>query len=108
MIGNLTGAPHKLGSMGRPVPIYNIDLLDSDGKSAPTGEPGEIVVDTRNGAPCGLFTGYYGDEEKTKEAWHDGYYHTGDMAWRDEDGFYYYIGRADDVIKIFRVPHRAV
>lgn len=99
MIGNLTGAPHKLGSMGRPVPIYNIDLLDSDGKSAPTGEPGEIVVDTRNGAPCGLFTGYYGDEEKTKEAWHDGYYHTGDMAWRDEDGFYYYIGRADDVIK---------
>ena len=99
MIGNLTGAPHKVGSMGKPAPIYEIDLLDADGKSVPVGESGEIVVKTANGAPCGLFTGYYGDEAKTKEVWHDGYYHTGDVAWRDEDGFYWYVGRADDVIK---------
>ena len=99
MIGNLTGAPHKVGSMGKPAPIYDIDLLDADGKSVPVGESGEIVVKTANGAPCGLFTGYYGDETKTKEVWHDGYYHTGDVAWRDEDGFFWYVGRADDVIK---------
>ncbi len=99
MIGNLTGAPHKVGSMGKPAPIYDIDLLDADGKSVPVGESGEIVVKTANGTPCGLFTGYYGDEAKTKEVWHDGYYHTGDVAWRDEDGFFWYVGRADDVIK---------
>ncbi len=99
IIGNLTGAPHKLGSMGKPAPIYDVDLLSADGKSVPDGETGEIVVRTANGAPCGLFQGYYNDEEKTKEVWYDGYYHTGDMAWRDEDGFYWYVGRADDVIK---------
>ncbi len=99
MIGNLVGAPHKLGSMGKPAPIYDIDLLDSEGKSVQVGETGEIVVKTQNGKPNGLFTGYYLDEEKTKEVWHDGYYHTGDLAWRDEDGFYWYVGRADDVIK---------
>ena len=99
MIGNLTGAPHKIGSMGKPAPIYDIDLLTADGTSAPTGETGEIVVKTANGAPCGLFTGYYGDAAKTAEVWHDGYYHTGDVAWRDEDGFYWYVGRVDDVIK---------
>ena len=99
IIGNLTGAPHKLGSMGKPAPIYNVDLLSADGKSVPVGETGEIVVRTAEGAPCGLFQGYYNDEEKTKEVWYDGYYHTGDMAWRDEDGFYWYVGRADDVIK---------
>ncbi|MBQ1262989.1 MAG: AMP-binding protein, partial [Oscillospiraceae bacterium] len=64
-----------------------------------TGETGEIVINVKNGMPCGLFAGYYGDEEKTREVLHDGYYHTGDMAWRDEDGFYFYVGRADDVIK---------
>ena len=99
MIGNMVGAPHKIGSMGKPAPIYNIRLMDKDGKTPSVGETGEIVVDVSNGAPCGLFTGYYNDPEKTAEAWHDGYYHTGDLAWMDEDGFYWYVGRADDVIK---------
>ncbi len=99
MIGNLTGAEHKIGSMGKPAPIYDIDIHDSDGKSAKIGQPGEIVVRIAEGAPCGLFTGYYNDQSKTDEVWYDGYYHTGDVAWRDEDGFYWYVGRVDDVIK---------
>ncbi len=99
IIGNMIGAPHKIGSMGKPAPIYDIDLFDSDGNSVPVGETGEIVVNVKNGAPCGLFTGYYKDEAKTNEVWHDGYYHTGDTAWRDEDGYYWYVGRVDDVIK---------
>ena len=99
IIGNMVGAPHKIGSMGKPAPIYKVDIVDPDGKSVAVGETGEIVVDVRDGAPCGLFTGYYGDEEKTREVWHDGFYHTGDTAWRDEDGFYWYVGRVDDVIK---------
>ncbi len=99
LIGNLTGAPHKVGSMGKPSPTYDIDLVDADGKTVPDGEVGEIVVNVSNGVPCGLFAGYYGDEQKTKEVWHDGFYHTGDTAWRDEDGFFWYVGRVDDVIK---------
>ena len=99
IIGNMTGADHKIGSMGKPAPIYDVKLVDPDGNEVPVGENGEIVVNVSNGAPCGLFTGYYNDEEKTKEVWYDGYYHTGDVAWRDEDGFYWYVGRADDVIK---------
>ena len=99
IIGNMTGAPHKIGSMGKPAPIYDVCLLDSDGNPVKAGENGEIVVKVKDGAPCGLFTGYYHDEEKTKEVWHDGYYHTGDVAWMDEDGFYWYVGRVDDVIK---------
>ena len=99
IIGNMIGDSHKIGSMGKPAPIYDVALLDADGNPVPVGESGEIVVNVKNGAPCGLFTGYYGDEEKTKEVWHDGYYHTGDVAWCDEDGFYWYVGRADDVIK---------
>ena len=99
IIGNLIGAPHKIGSMGKPAPIYDVSLVDADGNPVPVGESGEIVVNVKNGAPCGLFTGYYGDKEKTAEVWHDGYYHTGDVAWCDEDGFYWYVGRTDDVIK---------
>ena len=99
IIGNLIGAPHKIGSMGKPAPIYDVSLVDADGNPVSVGESGEIVVNVTNGAPCGLFTGYYGDQEKTDEVWHDGYYHTGDVAWCDEDGFYWYVGRADDVIK---------
>ncbi len=99
LIGNLTGEPHKIGSMGKPAPIYDIDIVDENGNSVPDGEVGEIVVNVSNGAPCGLFVGYYNDYEKTKEVWHDGFYHTGDTAWRDEDGFYWYVGRVDDVIK---------
>ncbi len=99
IIGNLTGASHKIGSMGKPAPIYDVSLMDADGNAVPTGETGEIVINVRDGAPCGLFTGYHNDKEKTDEVWHDGYYHTGDVAWKDEDGFYWYVGRVDDVIK---------
>ncbi len=99
LVGNLVGKPHKVGSMGKPAPIYDIDIIDENGRSVEVGEVGEIVVNVKDGAPCGLFTGYYRDEEKTKEVWHDGFYHTGDTAWRDEDGFYWYVGRVDDVIK---------
>ena len=99
IIGNMTGASHKIGSMGKPAPIYDVHLVDADGNDVNVGENGEIVINVKDGAPCGLFKGYYKDEEKTKEVWHDGYYHTGDVAWRDEDGFYWYVGRVDDVIK---------
>ena len=99
IIGNMIGDSHKIGSMGKPAPIYDVSLVDADGNPVAVGESGEIVVNVKNGAPCGLFTGYYRDEEKTREVWHDGYYHTGDVAWCDEDGFYWYVGRADDVIK---------
>ena len=98
-IANLMGEPHKVGSMGKPVPLYDIDIVDPDGNPVPDGETGEIVVRTDKKVPCGLFAGYYGDEEKTHDVWHDGMYHTGDTAWRDEDGFFWYVGRVDDVIK---------
>ena len=99
-IGNLRGQPIKPGSMGKPIPSYNIDLVDSDDNPVEDGVNGEIVIRTRpEDHQPGIFLGYYGDEEKTAAAWHDGLYHTGDLAWRDEDGFYWYIGRTDDVIK---------
>jgi acetyl-CoA synthetase len=98
-LANLAGTTSRLGSMGKPVPLYDISLLGSDGKPVSVGEVGEIVIKTASGKPNGLFVGYYDDEEKTKESWYDGYYHTGDTAWRDEDGYYWYVGRVDDVIK---------
>ena len=98
-IGNLMGDYHKLGSMGKPVALYDVDLVDADGNSVPVGDTGEIVIRTPEKPPVGLFLGYYNNEEKTAEVWHDGYYHTGDTAWRDEDGFFWYVGRVDDVIK---------
>ena len=85
--------------MGKPNPMYDVDIVDSDGKSVGIGETGEIVIHTDKHIPCGLFSGYYMDKEKTDEAWHDGMYHTGDTAWRDEDGYFWYVGRIDDVIK---------
>ncbi len=99
IIGNMIGTDHKIGSMGKPAPIYDVSIVDSDGNPVDVGETGEIVINIKNGLPCGLAVGYYGDEEKTNETWHDGYYHTGDTAWCDEDGFYWYVGRVDDVIK---------
>ena len=99
IIGNMIGAKHKIGSMGKPAPIYDVSLIDQNGNPVADGDTGEIVINIKDGAPCGLFTGYFNDEEKTKEVWHDGFYHTGDVAWRDEDGFYWYVGRIDDVIK---------
>ena len=99
-IGNLTGNLMKPGSMGKPIPGYGIDLVDPDGNPVADGVNGEICIKTSGDQlPCGLFLGYYQDEERTKAVWHDGWYHTGDLAWRDEDGFYWYVGRADDVIK---------
>jgi acetyl-CoA synthetase len=76
-----------------------MDLVDTEGNPVPVGQTGEIVIRTDKETPCGLFTGYYRDDERTNEAWHDGIYHTGDTAWRDEDGFYWYVGRIDDLIK---------
>lgn len=99
IIGNMIGTSHKIGSMGKPAPIYDVSIVDPDGNPVDVGETGEIVIGIKNGMPCGLSVGYYGDEEKTAETWCDGYYHTGDTAWRDEDGFYWYVGRIDDVIK---------
>ena len=98
-LANLAGTKARLGSMGKPVPLYDIDLLDGDGNPVAVGEVGEIVIKTADGIPCGLFRGYYRDEQKTQECWHDGYYHTGDTAWKDEDGYYWYVGRVDDLIK---------
>ena len=99
LIGNMVGTNTKPGSMGKPVPLYDIQLLDKDGNPVPNGETGEICINTADGKPNGLFCGYYNDQDKTNEVWYDGFYHTGDLAWRDEDGFYWYVGRADDVIK---------
>ena len=85
--------------MGKPVPLYNVHLLDVDGNEVDTGETGEICIDISKGLPCGLAYCYEGNPEVTAETWRDGYYHTGDLAWKDEEGFYWYVGRADDVIK---------
>ena len=98
-IANLVGTQLKPGAMGKPVPGYGIDLVDADGKSVADGVNGEIVIRTDPAPTCGVFLGYYRNEEATKAVWHDGLYHTGDLAWRDEDGYYWYVGRADDVIK---------
>ncbi len=98
-IGNFVGMTCRPGSMGKPSVLYDVDIVDTDGKPVKTGETGEIVIRTDKGSPCGLFLGYYRDEEKTKEVWYDDVYHTGDTAWKDEDGYFWYVGRVDDVIK---------
>ena len=98
-LGTFPWMTPKPGSMGIPNAQYNIDLLRADGTSCEDGEKGEIVVRVGDKKPIGLFKYYYRDEELTREAWHDGIYHTGDMAWRDEDGYYWFEGRIDDVIK---------
>ena len=99
LLANLLGGQIKLGSTGKPSPLYDVVLLDKEGNEVPKGESGEICVRTSEKIPCGLFKGFYNNEEATKEAWHDGFYHTGDVAWQDEDGYIWYVGRADDVIK---------
>lgn len=99
LVGNLTGMEPKPGSMGRPSPAYDIALIGLDGKPVETGEVGEIVVKTEKEKPCGLFDGYYLDETRTSEVWNNGIYHTRDTAWQDEDGYLWYVGRTDDVIK---------
>ena len=110
IIGNLTGMVPKVGSMGKPSPLYDADVMieDENGKyrSCKVGEVGEIVIKTDKKVPVGLFKGYYDDnaddkihKEQTYNTWHDGIFHTGDTAWKDEDGYYWYVGRTDDLIK---------
>ena len=98
-LGTFPWMEPKPGSMGVPNPQYEIDILTPDGRSAEDGEQGQIVVRTHNGKPLGLFKEYYRDAERTEDAWHDNVYYTGDVAWRDEDGYFWFVGRADDVIK---------
>ncbi|MCR4919904.1 MAG: AMP-binding protein [Prevotella sp.] len=105
-LGTFPWMQAKPGSMGMPNPQYAIGLVKPDGTPCEDGEKGEIVIladetarATPQGKPLGLFKGYYRDDELTRRAWHDGMYHTGDVAWRDEDGYYWFVGRTDDVIK---------
>jgi len=98
-IGTFPWLEPKPGSMGKPSPRYDIDLLNDDGKACDVGEEGQIVVRTGKVMPVGMFGGYYRDAELTTAVWHDDIYYTGDMAWRDEDGYYWFVGRADDLIK---------
>ncbi|NLY19374.1 MAG: AMP-binding protein [Clostridiaceae bacterium] len=98
-IATLPWMKPKPGSMGRPVAGYDIVLIDADGNICDPGEEGQIVIRTDKTKPLGLFDGYYRDEQLTKSVWHDDIYYTGDMAWQDEDGYFWFVGRADDVIK---------
>ncbi len=100
LCANFPYFPARPGSIGKPSPLYNIDIIDEDGESCPAGTEGRIVVrGLDQGLPPGLFRGYYRDEEATRRVWHDHIYETGDIAWRDEDGYYWFVGRSDDVIK---------
>jgi acetyl-CoA synthetase len=85
--------------MGKPSPLFDVDLIDEEGNSCQPGEVGEIVIRVRKERPIGMYMGYYRDEERTRSVWYDGLYHTLDLAWRDEWGYFWYVGRADDVIK---------
>ncbi len=98
-IANFPWMDPRPGSMGKPSPGYDMLLMDKHGKICDIGEEGELVVKTLDKKPPGLFGGYYKDKVKTDQAWHDGYYHTGDTAWKDEDGYLWFVGRNDDIIK---------
>ena len=98
-IANFPWMKPRPGSMGKPSPGYQISLMDVDGGFCDVGEEGEIVIKTADGKPPGLFSGYYREQDKTERAWYDGYYHTGDTAWMDEDGYLWFVGRNDDMIK---------
>jgi acetyl-CoA synthetase len=98
-IATYPGVPPRPGSMGKPTPGYHIDLIDEHGHSCPGDVVGQIVIRTGDQRPPGMFAGYYRDPELTAQVWHNGIYYTGDMAWRDLDGYYWFVGRADDVIK---------
>lgn len=97
--GCFTGMEPKPGSMGKPAPGYDIAVVDADGNRCPAGDVGQIVIFMDKFKPVGLFKGYYQDEELTKSVYHDGIYYTGDTAWMDEDGYLWFVGRTDDVIK---------
>lgn len=98
LTGNFVGMAPKPGTLGKCSPLFSLALVDEQGNLVPPGTVGEIVVDVTK-PHFGMFNGYYRDEAETKKSWHDGYYHTGDTAWQDENGYYWYVGRADDVIK---------
>lgn len=98
-IGTFPWMKPKPGSLGVPNPAYDMDLLTNDGRSAEDGESGEIILHTDKRVPLGLFEEYYHNPELTKTVHNNGIYHTGDVAWRDSDGYYWFVGRTDDVIK---------
>ena len=85
--------------MGKPMPCYNVDIIDENGKSCEAGEEGQVVIHLDKEKPAGMFRGYYRDAELTKKVWHDNLYFTGDIAYRDEDGYFWFVGRADDCFK---------
>lgn len=97
-IANLKHSTPRSGSMGKPVPLYNVEIQRDDGSRCNTGETGEICI-RMEPRPAGIMMEYYRDPEKTANAIYDGWYHTGDTAWVDEDGYFWYVGRNDDVIK---------
>ncbi|MBC7765105.1 MAG: AMP-binding protein [Hyphomonadaceae bacterium] len=99
-IATYTGVEPRPGSMGKPSPIYDIVLLDEEDNVLEAGQEGQIAIRTTGEKlPLGMFQGYYRDDERTKSVWHDGYYRLGDIAWQDEDGYLWFVGRSDDVIK---------
>ena len=99
-IANLMGDSHKVGAMGKPVPAVRYSSAGARRRNSwARAFPAKSASARTKRYPAGCLQGYYRDEEKTREVWHDGWYHTGDVAWMDEDGFYWYVGRVDDVIK---------
>lgn len=98
-VATLPWTEPKPGSMGLPNPQYDVDIINAEGKSVEVGEHGQIVIRTDKKKPLGLFKEYYKDPVRTKEAWNNNIYYTGDIAWRDKDGYFWFVGRADDIIK---------
>lgn len=99
LVGNFPWMTPKPGSMGKPSPVYDIDIVNDNMESCEVGEEGQIIIRTDKCKPTGMFCGYYRDVELSDRVWHDGIYRTGDVAWKDEDGYYWYVGRNDDMIK---------
>lgn len=99
VIGTFPWMKPKPGSMGKPSASYEVDLVDEDGNSLDIGQEGQIVIKTHKHKPLGMFKGYYRDEAMTERVWNNDIYYTGDMAWKDEDGYFWFVGRVDDVIK---------
>jgi len=98
-IANRPNMEPKPGSMGKPMPLFNIDIVDEEYNSVAVGEVGEIVIRTTGENQRGMFKGYFNNAAATSAVWYDNIYHTGDTAWKDEDGYYWYVGRTDDLIK---------
>ncbi|MFA7073583.1 MAG: AMP-binding protein [Endomicrobiaceae bacterium] len=99
MVANFIWIKPKPGSMGKPSPVYDVDIIDDDGTSCEPGKEGNLVINVKKGKPLGLFCEYYKSPDKTAEVWKNGYYYTGDVVYKDEDGYFWFVGRADDVIK---------